>query len=138
MNHVWWQGFYLKCTSNWRSVFNTPFTQNSLITKRKLPQDVNHNNYVDLVLKTCQRFYPYVFNKWKSLFRKIIFESVYHDTFFFSFRWICWWGCWQSVKASRIQICLFLAVPHLTVIHFIKVKQFVRLSEKLFLMHTFV
>ena len=71
------------------SVFNTPFTQNSLITKRKLPQDVNHNNYVYLVLKTCQRFYPYVFNKWKFLFRKIIFESVYHDTFFFSFRWIC-------------------------------------------------
>ena len=35
------------------SIFNTPFTQNSLITRKKLPQDKNHNNYVDLVLKTC-------------------------------------------------------------------------------------
>ena len=35
------------------SVFNTPFTQNSLITKRKLPQAKNQNNYVDWVLKTC-------------------------------------------------------------------------------------
>ena len=34
------------------SIFNTPFTQGSLITRKKLPQDKNHNNYVDLVLKT--------------------------------------------------------------------------------------
>ena len=35
------------------SIFNASFTHNSLITRKKLPQDKNHNNYVDFVLKTC-------------------------------------------------------------------------------------
>ena len=37
-------------------------------------------------LKHVKRFYPYVFSKWKFLFRKRIFESLYYDTFFFSFQ----------------------------------------------------
>ena len=34
------------------NLFNTPFTQR-LIVRKKLSQDKNRNNYVDLVVKTC-------------------------------------------------------------------------------------
>ena len=99
-----------------------------------------HNNYVDLVLKTGQRFYPWIFNKWKSSFRKNNF-------------WFC------------IQRYLFLFLPVDVLKRLLKIKQIIkntniptfkyamthwqssilwmvyefnRLSEELFLMYTFV
>ena len=49
----------------------------------------------------------------RFFFRKIIFEFVYYETCFFSFRWMYWWGCPQCNKLSRIQICLFPSVSHI-------------------------
>ena len=70
------QGFYL-----W--VFSILHSIKRLITKKKLSQYKGRNNYVDLVLKTCLRFYLYVFNNSISgsfFFRKTIFGFIYHDT----------------------------------------------------------
>ena len=51
---------------------------------------------------------------------------------------MCWWGSWQSKKLSRIQICLFPSVSHIESSISWMVKELSKLSEKLFLMHTFV
>ena len=55
-----------------------------------------------------------IFNKWKFLFTKIVFELVHCNTLFFSFKWMCWWGCQQLKTLLPIQVwCLLTSVSYI-------------------------
>ena len=42
------------------------------------------------------------------------FRLWYYNTDFCSFRWLCWWGCWNSRKLWRKQIwCLLPSVSYI-------------------------
>ena len=80
---------------------------------------------------------PYIIWIMKNFIKlstKTIFELVHCSTCFFPFRWMCWWGCEQLSKLSRMQRrCLFTSriihkQPYITWI----MKNFIKLS-KLFL-----
>ena len=75
-----------KCLGKkYRIIFNTHIENNQM----KFPDDKITAIMLIWWLKQFKDFHPEIFNMWKSPFRKIIFEFVYCNTFFFSFRWMC-------------------------------------------------
>ena len=105
------QVFFFKYSSNWISIF--------ILSKNWLPGRIFHRTKTTtIVLIWCLKHVKdfiltfSIIGKEFQKFRKRIFEFVYHDTFFFSFKGMCWWGWWESDKLSRIQICLFPSVSH--------------------------
>ena len=79
------------------------------LQRHKLPQD----KITTIMLMRCLKQFFLLRFFLKFSIRGRIFEFVYYDTCFFSFRWIRWWDCRQSNKLSRIEICSFASVSHI-------------------------
>ena len=65
-----------------------------------------HNNYIEWCLKQVKDCILKCSISGKFFSEKKVL-NLYTVILFFSFRWMCWWGCWQLNKLSRTQICWF-------------------------------
>ena len=105
---------YLNWTTNFMprilfmSIFNTPFNQNFHSTK-----------VTTIMLIWCLKHvkdFIFTFSMIQQV--EVFFQKnnfwicIPWYSWFFSFRLMCWWDCWQLGKLSRIETYLFLSVSH--------------------------
>ena len=115
-------GFHLKYTFSvvlrfWKKILQ--YYQDSIHSKHwLLVEDTPtvQDNDTSITLIWCLKQLKGFILKY-SISESFFFHFLTTNTCLFSFRWLCWWGCWHLNKLSRIQIWSLFPSVSCTDIH---------------------